>query len=58
MNPRSDIPRILDLYKEGRYPLEQLVTKEYSLEQVNDGYADMLAGTNVRGLIRYGESDY
>lgn len=58
MNPRSDIPRILDLYKEGRYPLEQLVTKEYPLEKVNDGYADMLAGTNVRGLIRYGESDY
>jgi Zn-dependent alcohol dehydrogenase len=58
MNPRSDIPRILNLYKEGRYPLEQLVTKEYALENVNDGYADMLAGTNVRGLIRYTESDY
>jgi NDMA-dependent alcohol dehydrogenase len=58
MNPRSDIPRILDLYKAGRYPLEQLVTKEYRLDQVNEGYADMLAGVNVRGLIRYGESDY
>jgi NDMA-dependent alcohol dehydrogenase len=58
MNPRSDIPRILDLYKAGRYPLEDLVTKEYRLEQVNEGYADMLAGVNVRGLIRYGESDY
>lgn len=57
MNPRSDIPRILDMYKDGRYPLEQLVTKEYRLEQVNDGYADMLAGVNVRGLIRYDESD-
>jgi NDMA-dependent alcohol dehydrogenase len=58
MNPRSDIPRILDLYKAGRYPLDALVTKEYPLEQVNEGYADMLAGVNVRGLIRYGESDY
>lgn len=58
MNPRSDIPRILDLYKAGRYPLEQLVTKEYRLDQVNEGYADMLAGVNVRGLIRYGADDY
>jgi S-(hydroxymethyl)glutathione dehydrogenase/alcohol dehydrogenase len=58
MNPRSDIPRILDHYKAGRDPLEALVTKEYRLDQVNEGYADMLAGVNVRGLIRYGESDY
>jgi NDMA-dependent alcohol dehydrogenase len=57
-NPRTDIPRILDLYKEGRYPLDQLVTKEYRLEDVNTGYADMLAGTNLRGLIRFDESDY
>jgi NDMA-dependent alcohol dehydrogenase len=58
MNPRTDIPRILDLYKEGRYPLEQLVTREYRLDQINEGYADMLGGTNIRGLIRYGDDDY
>lgn len=58
MSPRTDIPRILEMYKQGRYPLEELVTKEYRLEQVNDGYADMLAGVNVRGLIRYDSSDY
>jgi Zn-dependent alcohol dehydrogenase len=57
-NPRTDIPRILDLYKEGRYPLDQFVTKEYRLEEVNTGYADMLAGSNIRGLIRFDESDY
>jgi S-(hydroxymethyl)glutathione dehydrogenase/alcohol dehydrogenase len=58
MSPRTDIPRILELYLEGRYPLEQLVTREYRLDQVNEGYADMLAGSNVRGLIRYGNDDY
>jgi S-(hydroxymethyl)glutathione dehydrogenase/alcohol dehydrogenase len=56
-NPRTDIPRILDLDKEGRYPLEELVTKEYRLDEVNGGYADMLAGTTIRGLIRFDESD-
>ena len=33
--------------------LRELITKEYTLEQVNDGYADMRAGHNIRGLIRY-----
>jgi SAM-dependent methyltransferase len=28
------------------------------LEDVNAGYADMLAGTSIRGLIRFDESDY
>lgn len=58
MNPRTDIPRLIDMFKAGVYPLDKLVTKEYRLDQINDGYADMLAGTNVRGLIRYTESDY
>jgi len=58
MNPRTDIPRLVDMFKAGIYPLDKLVTKEYRLDQINDGYADMLAGTNVRGLIRYTDSDY
>ena len=57
-NARRDIPRILDMYKAGAYQLEQLVTREYRLNQVNDGYHDMLAGVNVRGLIVYSDSDY
>ena len=46
------------MYKAGAYQLEQLVTREYRLDQVNDGYHDMLAGVNVRGLIVYSDSDY
>lgn len=58
MNPRTDIPRLVDMFKAGIYPLDKLVTKQYRLDQINDGYADMLAGTNVRGLIQYTDSDY
>jgi S-(hydroxymethyl)glutathione dehydrogenase/alcohol dehydrogenase len=57
-NARHDIPRILDMYKAGTYQLEQLVTREYRLDQINDGYRDMLAGSNVRGLIVYSDNDY
>lgn len=33
--------------------LDELVTHTYSLDQINDGYADMLAGKNIRGVVRF-----
>jgi S-(hydroxymethyl)glutathione dehydrogenase/alcohol dehydrogenase len=50
-NPRSDIPRLLDLYRDGLLNLDDLVTRSYSLEEVNAGYADLLSGKNIRGLL-------
>jgi S-(hydroxymethyl)glutathione dehydrogenase/alcohol dehydrogenase len=29
------------------------VTSRYSLEQVNQGYADLVAGKNIRGVVVY-----
>ncbi|HVA74789.1 MAG TPA: NDMA-dependent alcohol dehydrogenase [Acidimicrobiales bacterium] len=52
-NPRRDIPRILNLYMEGKYLLDELVTNTYSLEDINQGYDDMRNGTNIRGVITY-----
>lgn len=52
-NPRSDIPALLDLYRGGHLNLDDLVTSEYRLEDINQGYEDMLDGLNVRGLIRF-----
>jgi S-(hydroxymethyl)glutathione dehydrogenase/alcohol dehydrogenase len=52
-NPRRDIPRLLDLHKSGQLKLDELITREYTLEDVNQGYADMHSGVNIRGLIRY-----
>jgi S-(hydroxymethyl)glutathione dehydrogenase/alcohol dehydrogenase len=28
------------------------------LENINDGYADMLEGKNIRGVIKFTESDW
>jgi S-(hydroxymethyl)glutathione dehydrogenase/alcohol dehydrogenase len=50
-NPTSDIPRLLALYEDGRLKLDELITNAYSLEQVNEGYADLEAGKNIRGII-------
>jgi alcohol dehydrogenase (nicotinoprotein) len=50
-NPTTDIPRLLGLYQAGNLLLDELITTRYTLEQVNEGYADLVAGRNVRGLI-------
>jgi NDMA-dependent alcohol dehydrogenase len=52
-NPQMDIPRLLELYNLGQLKLDELITKEYALEDINDGYEDMRQGHNIRGLIRF-----
>lgn len=50
-NPFADIPKLLDLYRSGHLKLDEVVTREYRLEQINEAYADMHSGKNVRGVI-------
>ncbi|MCK5753812.1 MAG: alcohol dehydrogenase, partial [Mycobacterium sp.] len=50
-NPRADIPRLLSLYREGKLLLDETVTHEYKLAEVNEGYQDMRDGRNIRGVI-------
>ncbi|AQA02482.1 alcohol dehydrogenase [Mycobacterium sp. MS1601] len=56
-NPHHDIPQLLSMYKAGRLNLDDMVTRQYKLEQINDGYKDMLEGRNIRGVIRYTDAD-
>ena len=50
-NPTTDIPKILGLYQAGDLKLDEIITRTYTLEEVNEGYDDLLAGKNVRGVI-------
>ena len=50
-NPVNDIPRLLGLYRSGDLKLDELVTRRYRLDEINQGYADMLEGRNIRGVI-------
>jgi S-(hydroxymethyl)glutathione dehydrogenase/alcohol dehydrogenase len=52
-NPRADIPKLLNLYREGHLDLDGLVTRTYKLEDVNQGYQDMRDGKNIRGVMLY-----
>ncbi|MCA0157658.1 NDMA-dependent alcohol dehydrogenase [Tsukamurella sp. M9C] len=51
MNPQYDIVRLLRLYDAGELKLDELITTRYSLEDVNQGYADLREGKNIRGVI-------
>jgi S-(hydroxymethyl)glutathione dehydrogenase/alcohol dehydrogenase len=52
-NPHADLPRLLNLYRSGDLKLKELVTKTYSLEEVNAGYDDLLNGKILRGMIKF-----
>src|SRR5215475_12018390 len=50
-NPTTDIPKILGLYQAGDLKLDEIITRTYRLDEVNEGYDDLLAGKNVRGVV-------
>jgi alcohol dehydrogenase (nicotinoprotein) len=50
-NPTTDIPKILGLYQSGDIKLDEIITRTYTLDEVNEGYDDLLNGKNVRGII-------
>jgi NDMA-dependent alcohol dehydrogenase len=52
-NPRFDIPNLLAMYRAGQLKLDELITRTYSLEDVNQGYEDMRQGRNIRGVILF-----
>jgi S-(hydroxymethyl)glutathione dehydrogenase/alcohol dehydrogenase len=52
-NPRFDVPNLLSLYEAGKLKLDELVTRTYPLEAINQGYQDMREGLNIRGVITF-----
>jgi S-(hydroxymethyl)glutathione dehydrogenase/alcohol dehydrogenase len=54
-NPQRDILKMIDLYQAGQLKLDELVTSRYTLDQVNQGYADLVAGNNIRGVLIHGQ---
>ena len=52
-SPREAMPMLLYLYRAGRLKLDELVTKTYTLDQINEAFDDMRAGRNIRGVIKF-----
>lgn len=48
-----DFVRYAHEYEKGSLPLDRLITKTYSLDQINEAYADMLSGATARGVVTF-----
>ena len=53
-NPKADIPRLAGLYDSGLLQLDEMITKRYRLDDINDAYADLVQGELIRGVIDFG----
>jgi NDMA-dependent alcohol dehydrogenase len=53
-NPRSDIPLLATMYQSGQLLLDEMITKRYGLDEINDAYADLTSGELIRGVIDFG----
>ena len=51
--PEEDIPRFAKLYLEGKLPLEKLLTRRYSLNQINEALNDLEQRKVGRPLIEF-----
>lgn len=53
VHARRDFPLLLDLYAAGRLNLDELVTEEYSLDEINEAFWAMLGGEIARGVVLF-----
>jgi NDMA-dependent alcohol dehydrogenase len=53
-NPRVDVARFARLYETGLLQLDEMITRRYRLEDINQGYRDQLNGEIIRGVIDFG----
>ena len=49
-----DIPRLINLYQNGRLRLDELITERYALEQINEAIESTEKGNALRNMIEFG----
>jgi NDMA-dependent alcohol dehydrogenase len=52
-SPRIQVPNLLNLFEAGQLKIDEIITQEYSLDQVQQGYDDQAAGTIIRGVVAF-----
>ncbi|MDO7735760.1 MAG: zinc-binding dehydrogenase, partial [Planktomarina temperata] len=50
---QRDIPWIVDLYRQGRLKLDELISAHWSLAQINEAIADTKTGSAKRNVILF-----
>ncbi|CAN0594964.1 unnamed protein product, partial [Ectocarpus sp. 12 AP-2014] len=50
---RTDVPKIVDMYMEGRIDIDSLITHTMPLDDINKGFDLMHAGESIRSVVLY-----
>jgi len=50
---RTDVPRIVDWYMEGKIEIDPMITHTLKLNEINEGFELMHAGTSIRSVVVY-----
>jgi NDMA-dependent alcohol dehydrogenase len=54
VRPNVDFPWLVDLYMDGRLELDRLLSRTYTLDEINEGFAAMRSGQVARGVVVFG----
>ncbi|MCC5953832.1 MAG: Zn-dependent alcohol dehydrogenase [Acidimicrobiia bacterium] len=52
-NVGEDVPKLLDLYRDGKLKLDELISREIGVGEVNEAFAAMEGGEVARSVINY-----
>jgi S-(hydroxymethyl)glutathione dehydrogenase/alcohol dehydrogenase len=53
VRPRIEIPRLIELYRHGRFKLDELVSGHYPFDKLNEALASMEKGDVIRNVIMF-----
>ena len=53
ITPFIDVPRFVDMFMEGKLPLDKLITKTLNLDEVNEGFEALEKGEAIRSVILF-----
>ncbi|MBS1524406.1 MAG: alcohol dehydrogenase catalytic domain-containing protein [Bacteroidetes bacterium] len=49
--PQIDFPNIIDLYDNGQIMLEEMITRTYTIDELDKAFDDLLGGRNAKGVV-------
>ncbi len=50
---RTDVPKLVDWYMEGKLEIDSMITHRLSLDRINEGFDLMHAGESIRAVVEY-----
>jgi len=51
VRPNLDFPALVELYLQGRLKIDELVSRTYRMEEINEGFQALRSGQVARGVV-------